>query len=92
MKIEKHTVSACCGKTNTTFKVDKSITKDILLWFKQQGFNEIEHFTKAGMLYVENDNLILTSPFGSNKLQAKCKKTDCVKILNDFEDLLKQLE
>lgn len=40
---------------------------------------------------MDNLELIITGPFGSNKLQVKCKKADCTQKLNDFEELLKTL-
>jgi hypothetical protein len=55
---------------------------------KSNGFTEAPHFTKAGMVYADNPDLIVTGPFGGDKLNAKCKKQDCNQSLNDFEALL----
>jgi hypothetical protein len=40
------------------------------------------------MVYADNSDLIVTGPFGGDKLNAKCKKADCTQSLNDFEALL----
>jgi hypothetical protein len=55
------------------------------------GFTESEHFTKAGILYVDNLDLIVTGPIGSDRLQVKCKINDCEQKVNDFEVLLQTL-
>lgn len=92
MKLEKFTVSACCGKKSVIYKIDRPITTDLLKKIVAQGFNELEHFTKAGILYVDNLDFILTGPIGSNRLQVKCRKEDCDSKIESLEALLKQLE
>jgi len=88
MKVERFTVQACCGRTSLIFKTDQPLTKTILDQLVSMGFKEAVHFTKAGILWVDNMDLIVTGPLGSNKLQVKCKKADCSQNLNEFEDLL----
>ena len=91
MKVEKFTVQACCGKTTTIFKTDQAITKEFLTKLISVGFNEATHFTQAGILYADNMDFIVTGPFGSDRLQVKCKKANCDQKLNDFEVLMLQL-
>jgi hypothetical protein len=91
MKIERHSIQACCGRKTIIFKIDKPIDKLFCESLNKLGFKESEHFTKAGILYVDNLDFIITGPFGSDKLQIKCKKQDCEKKLNDFENLLHQI-
>lgn len=91
MKITRFVVSACCGTSQIIFKFDQPIDQSLLQYLKSSGFTEAAHFTAAGVLYADNLDLIITGPFGSNKLQAKCKKADCTKSLNDFEALLLKL-
>lgn len=91
MKVERFTVQACCGGTSIIFKTDEPLTIKHLNIFKSAGYQEAEHFTKAGILYADNMDFIVTGPFGSNRLQVKCKKANCDQKLNDFEEfLLKQ--
>lgn len=90
MNIERFTIQACCGKTSLIFKTDQPITQNLLTFLVNAGFVEAAHFTKAGILYVDNPDLIITGPFGSDKLQVKCKVKDCEQKVNDFETLLLQ--
>jgi len=88
MKVERFLIQACCNKTQIVFKLDKPLDQSILEILKSNGFTEAPHFTKAGMLYADSSELIVTGPFGGDKLNAKCKKQDCSQTLNDLEALL----
>lgn len=95
MKIERIKASSSCSKCGgiaLLFKLSVPVSEDFLSLFVKSGFRELSHFTKAGILYVENNDLIIHSPFGDNKLQVKCKsKNDCAGILNDLEALLQKV-
>lgn len=91
MFVSRHTVQACCGKTSIIFKTDQPLTKIHLEKLISYGFYEHEHFTKAGILYADNLDFIITGPLGSDRLQVKCKFANCEKKLNDLEGLLSQL-
>lgn len=91
MKAERFVIQGCCGKTSLIFKVDQPLTKEHLVSLVKAGFREAEHFTRAGILYVDNLDLIVTGPFGTDRLQVKCKVAECHEKLNDFEVLLAQL-
>ncbi len=91
MKVERFTVQACCGSTALILKIDQPLDKSHLAYLINQGFVEAEHFTKAGILYVDNSALTVTGPFGSDRLTVKCKVADCSQKINDFEVLLQQL-
>lgn len=91
MIVTKFTIQACCGKSSIVFKTDRPIMLADIEKFVQLGFSETKHFTKAGILYVDNMDLIITAPLGSDRLQVKCKVSDCQKKVNDFEVLLQQL-
>jgi len=88
MKIDKIVVQACCGRKHFVFKLDRPVDKLLLAFLAQNQFNEATHFTKAGMLYLDNSNLTITAPLGADRLNVNCKKKDCDQILNDFEALL----
>lgn len=88
MKVERFLIQACCNKKQIVFKLDKPVGQGLLDVLKSNGFTEAPHFTKAGMLYADSPELIVTGPFGGDKLNVKCKKADCEQILNDFEALL----
>lgn len=88
MKIQRFTVQACCGKKSVVFKTDKPLTKEILNYLVNNGFKELTHFTKAGILYLENNEFVLTGPIGADRLQIKCKLPDCDQKINNLEELL----
>ena len=88
MKIEKIVVNACCGRKNIVFKLGQPIDLSLLDKFKSAGFTEQPHFTKAGMIYAENLDLVVSGPIGADRLNVRCKKTDCEEIVNNFEELL----
>lgn len=92
MKLERFTVQACCGRTNIVFKIDRPLTVQFLTDLVAKGFTEDSKFTKAGLLYVDNLDFILTGALGGDKLQAKCKQQDCDQKLNELEGLLLQME
>lgn len=91
MKIVRFAMQSCCGKPFVVFKTDQPITQDLLKSLVNLGFKGADHFLKAGILYVDNSDLIILSPFGSDRLQIKCKKVNCDQKIDDFEVLLQQL-
>ncbi len=91
MQVTRHTVQSCCGGTSLIFKTSRPILPKDIEGLVKLGFTEAAHFTKAGILYVQNDTLIVTGPIGSDRLQVKCKVSDCAQKVNDFEVLLEQL-
>jgi hypothetical protein len=88
MKVERFVIQACCGKKGIVFKIDRPIDMSLLQYLKSNGFKEAEHFTRAGMLYADNMDLIVSGPIGADKMNVKCKKADCNQIFNCFEALL----
>ncbi len=88
MKIERFTLQTCCGGKSIVFKLGQPISRELLDFLVKLGYRESSHFTKAGILYADNSDFIVTGPFGADKLQVKCRKLDCEQKLNDFESLL----
>ena len=93
MKVEKHTIQACCGRTAIIFKTDQPLNKTHLEILVSKGWIENPSFTKAGMLYVDNPDFNMTGPLGSDRLTVKCKhkQAECVQLLIDLEVLLQQV-
>jgi hypothetical protein len=92
MRLEKFTIQKCCGGVSTIYKIDRPIDLDLLSTFVNKlNFLELQHFTKAGIMYVENFDFIITGPIGSNRLQIKCRRANCEPKLNEFEIILKQI-
>lgn len=72
-------------------KFDDPISLEKMHPLQSQGFVQREHFTKIGMLYMESKELILSGQLGSNKLQIKCKVSDCKNHISNIEDLLSKI-
>jgi hypothetical protein len=77
-----------CGKEETIYQLSLPIKKNHLQFFTKNGYIESTPYTKIGILFVENNNFVLICPFGSNRLQVKCKKSNCDDILGDFEGFI----
>ena len=92
MNVERFTIQACCGRKAIILKTDRPLTKERLNAIVQLGFVESPHFTKAGILYVDNLDFTMTGPLGSDRLTVKCKHADCASKMNDLEVLLQQVE
>lgn len=89
MKVERVVIQACCNKKQIVFRLDRPLDQTIIDVLKSNGYIVNDAFTKAGMLYADNLDLIVSGPFGNNKINAKCKREgDCEQFLNDFEALL----
>ena len=91
MNIERYSVTSCCGGKSIIYKIDRPITMNLINSFIEIGYKEEKHFTTAGILYVDNETFILTGSIGANRLQVKCKKTDCEQQFNNLEVILKQI-
>ena len=91
MKIEKFNVQACCGRTSIFFKISEPISNSLLQYLKLNGYRETEHFTKAGILYADNEDFLITGPMGTDKLQVRCKKDNCDQIIDKFENFLNSI-
>lgn len=93
MKVERFTIQACCGRTAIVFKTNRPIIKTDIEKLVSMGWIEFEHFTKAGILHVDNPDFSMMGPLGSDRLTVKCKRkqAECTQKLNDLEGLLQQL-
>jgi hypothetical protein len=91
MLISRYTIQSCCGGQSLIFKTNRSISKLDIASLVALGFVEATNFTKAGIMYLTNETLIVSGPIGSDRLQVKCKFGDCTTKVNDFEVLLQQL-
>lgn len=91
MNVDRKTVKSCCGKKSFILIINKPIDEGIIKALQSTGYKELEHFTKSGILYVENNYIIATGPIGSNKLQIRCRVEDCEKHIDALESTLKIL-
>jgi len=91
MKVERIPIPACCGKKVVVFKTDKILSQIHLDLLSKAGFVIESHFAKAGILYVQNNELIVTGPLGSNRLQISCRKDNCKQAVDMLELVLKSM-
>ena len=88
MKVERILVAGCCNRKQIIFKIDRPVTQALINVLTSNGFTESQQYTKVGMLYATNLDLIVSGPIGADRVNVKCKRDDCETILNDFEALL----
>ena len=73
-------------------KLGSPLSATFLPLLKEAGFTEWPSFTKAGIFYVDNQELTATGAFGSNILQIKCKPKNCIDSISIIEGLLAKME
>lgn len=89
IKIEKKEIKACCGKKQTIWKLNAPIDQYLLPTLQQAGFSYLRSYLDAGMLYIEDSNLIARGVFGQNELSIKCKNSLCSQSSFILENILK---
>lgn len=82
--IQKFNTKTCCGKTLVTWKLNFKVTKELIASLKPM-FKEHEHFTKSGMLYMDNQSLVISGQIGSDSLQIRYKNKNCDQAVHDLE-------
>ncbi|MCZ2224489.1 MAG: hypothetical protein LC122_12770 [Chitinophagales bacterium] len=88
MKIERIEAKTCCRGSSIFLKLDLKIEKSWIEYLKTCGFTEYKNFTSAGILYLFSKELTIIGPFGSDRLQVKCKTNLCHESLNILENAL----
>lgn len=87
--IIKKEVKSCCGKTSKIWQLSSSLNKSFLPIFELNGFFHLKSFFDAGMLYIEDKNVIATGVFGLNELSIKCKnKKNCQQSVDLLESII----
>ena len=84
--------STCnCTKPQTILEVNFSFDKSQLDYFNSNNFTDIKSYTNIGILYIEDSNIAAICPFGSNRLQIKCKTANCDASVAILENILRNL-
>jgi hypothetical protein len=91
VKVTKFEIEACCGKTKIVFRVSSPILPWVIAKLVSLGFKEHTDYSKRGILYVDNSDLILISPIGSSRIDIKCKNFDCKNKVSELEELISRL-
>lgn len=66
-----------------------SLTEAHLQYFLNNGFTTIKSYGKQGLFYIEDANMFAISPYGSNRLQIRCKNDACETTLTHIESIFK---
>lgn len=80
-----------CTKAQIILETDFSLDKNHLQYFTLNNFNESKSYTNVGILYIEDANLTAMGPFGSSRLQIKCKNDNCDASLANLENILRNI-
>lgn len=88
MQYTKARVAGCCGSKKIVYSLSAALMKNNLPQFQNSGFTILPSYTQAGMLYAENNSLIVIGKFGSTTIEVKCKLSDCDDKTLDLERLL----
>lgn len=93
MQIERINVKLCCGGSGFSLKLNPPLHKDMIPLFVMNNFSAPAAFTKSGIFYVENQDLIAHGSFGSDILSIRCKsKVNCQQSIAIIEGLLTKME
>jgi hypothetical protein len=82
---------ACCGKTQTTLQLGFALDAAHIPIFTASGFILSKSYIDRGILYIEDKNISAMGPIGSNRLQIRCKNTDCIASTDKLEAILKNI-
>lgn len=90
-KLKKFLLKSCCGSTTVAYTIGKPLTEEFADNLVENFFELDDTFKKAGLLYAKDEEFIVTGPFGSNRIQVKCRKKNCHSNLIKLETLLESL-
>lgn len=89
MNVNRIPVKSCCGKTSIVFEIDQPITKE-LIGLLGNSYKELQHFTRSGLMHLENSDIIMTGTIGQNRITIQSRKKGDVSVaINNLEDTLK---
>lgn len=92
MIISSTIVPACCGKTQTVLTLDRPIDVSVIQAMNDNGYQTLEHFAKAGMVYINHSEMIISGALGQNQLRIFCKQKDCQQATLKLEVALKNIK
>lgn len=65
--------------------------KEHVSYFIKNNYSENKSYTNVGILYIEDANIVALGPIGSNRLQIKCKNSNCDAGLANLENVIKNI-
>ncbi len=88
ISVERRQIEACCGQKQLTIKFNGSLFKSHIEIFVKEGFTVQERFVKSGILFLDDENISASCPFGQNELHIKCKNKDCLDSVSKIEKII----
>jgi hypothetical protein len=96
IEIKRQTVNNGCSKCSKQeiilILVNNFLKLEYLQAFIDIGYRDNKNYTNSGIFYIEDNDLIAMGPIGSNRLQIKCKNSNCINGLDKFEMFLKDFD
>jgi hypothetical protein len=85
--------SSCsqCNKGQLLLELNVPLNKSYLQLFIDSGFTENKSYTNLGLFYVESINFTAIAPFGSNRINIKCKVANCNNNITELEEILAKI-
>lgn len=80
-----------CNKGQILLELNVPLDKTHIKFFAGSPFLENKSYTNLGLFYMESLDLVAIGPFGSNRLNIKCKTANCNNNIIELEDILKQI-
>jgi hypothetical protein len=78
VQVEQKHIKACCGRQQTTLVLSKPLELEHIQLFTCQGFRTLVSYTKQGIFYIANNDVVMIGPIGANRadIQRKTAKSD----------------
>lgn len=88
MELHKSKVEICCGKSNLIYQINDCVDESWIPFLEQNNFTILKPYLAAGILYAENKDVTVTATLGSNRINVKCRSSQCHEGTVGFEALL----
>ena len=85
------TSSCKCSKGQILLELSVPLDKSNLQLFANTRFLENKTYTNLGLFYIESIDLTAIGPYGSNRLNIKCKTANCSNNIIELEEILKRV-
>jgi hypothetical protein len=79
-----------CKGSQLYLEMNFSIMAHHLQVFLTNGFETIKSYGAQGLFYIEDKNMFAIAPYGSNRLQIRCKNDSCENSLDSIEKVFRQ--
>jgi len=93
-EIKKIVTKSCsaCSKGQILLQFDFPLDIAHKQFFADSKFIESKAYADRGILYVEDANLVAMGPFGSNRLNIRCKTNSCDDSVAIVEGILRNIK